>query len=167
MKNLIFVPELKEIITNQNWTEFFELAEDMHPAELAEVLSPLEPQEIWELIDKLSIEKKSEIFSHLDSSLQVEVTELIGRLKLAELLTEMPSDDRVDLFKKFPVEMQENILPALARVEREDIRRLASYPEGSAGSVMTSEYVSVPDTISVEEAIRRLRLEATKKETIY
>jgi len=167
VKNLIFVPELKEIITNQNWTEFFELAEDMHPAELAEVLSPLEPQEIWELIDKLSIEKKSEIFSHLDSSLQVEVTELIGRLKLAELLTEMPSDDRVDLFKKFPVEMQENILPALARVEREDIRRLASYPEGSAGSVMTSEYVSVPDTISVEEAIRRLRLEATKKETIY
>lgn len=167
MKNLIFVPELKEIIAAQTWNEFFELSEDMHPAELAEIISSLEPQEIWELIDKLNIEKKSEVFSHLDPTLQVEITELIGRQKLAELLTEMPSDDRVDLFKKFPFELQENILPALARAEREDIRRLASYPEGSAGSVMTSEYVSIPDKITVEEAIKKLRLEATKKETIY
>lgn len=72
----------------------------------------------------------------------------------------MPADDRVDLFKKFPDEKQELILPALAQAEREDIRRLASYPERSAGSIMTSEYVSIPNSITVSEAINRIRLEA-------
>lgn len=167
MKNLILIPELKEIIETQNWQQFIEISEDIHPAEIAEFLSALEPKEVWELIEKLEITKRTEVFSHLDFSLQTEITEIIDRKKLAELLTEMPSDDRVDLFKRFPIEKQENILPALAQAEREDIRRLASYPEKSAGSVMTSEYVSIPNYITVQEAINRLRLEAPKKETIY
>lgn len=167
MKNLILIPELKEIIETQNWQQLIEITEYIHPAEIAELLSALEPKEIWELIENLEITKLTKIFSHLDFTLQTEITEIIDRKKLAELLTEMPSDDRVDLFKRFPLEKQENILPALAQAEREDIRRLASYPEKSAGSVMTSEYVSIPNYITVQEAINRLRLEAPKKETIY
>lgn len=167
VKNVILLPEFKEIIKTQNWKLFKEICEDNHPAEIAELISALEPEEVWELIEKLEISQRAEIFSHLDLSLQIEITEIIDRRKLAELLTELPSDDRVDLFKKFPLEKQEYILPALAQAEREDIRRLASYPEKSAGSVMTSEYVSLPDNITVQEAINRLRLEAPKKETIY
>jgi magnesium transporter len=167
MKNLILLPEFKEIIETQNWQLFKDICEDSHPAEIADLLSALEPKEVWELIEKLEISGRSEIFSHLDLYLQIEITEVIDRKRLAELLTELPSDDRVDLFKKFPLEKQEYILPALAQAEREDIRRLASYPEKSAGSVMTSEYVSLPDNITVQESINKLRLEAPKKETIY
>jgi magnesium transporter len=167
MKSLILLPEFKEIIEKKNWEQFVEICEEMHPAEVAEYLSTLEPTEVWELIEKLDLPERTEIFSHLDLSLQTEIAEFLNRKKLAELLTELPADDRVDLFKKFPEEKQELILPALAQAEREDIRRLASYPEGSAGSVMTSEYVSIPDNITVKEATRRLRLEAPKKETIY
>jgi magnesium transporter len=167
MKNLILLPEFKEIIETQNWQVFKDICEDSHPAEIADLLSALEPKEIWELIEKLEIQKRSEVFSHLDLSLQIEISEIIDPKRLAELLTELPSDDRVDLFKKFPLEKQEYILPALAQAEREDIRRLASYSEKSAGSVMTSEYVSLPESITVQEAINRLRLEAPKKETIF
>lgn len=167
MKNLILLPEFKEIIDTQNWQLFKDICEDSHPAEIADLLSALEPKEVWELIEKLEISQRSKIFSHLDLSLQIEITEVIDRKKLAELLAELPSDDRVDLFKKFPLEKQEYILPALAQAERDDIRRLASYPEKSAGSVMTSEYVSLPENINVQEAINRLRLEAPKKETIF
>lgn len=166
MKNTILLQNLKEIIKTQNWQLFKDLCEDIHPAEIAGVLSQSEPYEAWELIEKLDIIKGAEIFSNLDLSFQIEISELIDRRKLAELLTELPSDDRVDLFKKFPPEKQEYILPAIAQAEREDIRRLASYPEKSAGSVMTSEYVSLPEDITIQEAIERLRMEAPKKETI-
>lgn len=167
MKNLILLPEFKEIIETQNWQVFQDICEEIHPAEVAEILSALEPFEVWQLIEQVDISKRAEIFNHLDLSLQIEITEIIDRKRLAELLTELPADDRVDLFKKFPEEKQEYILPALAQAEREDIRRLASYPEKSAGSVMTSEYVSLPENITVQEAINRLRLEAPQKETIF
>ncbi len=167
MKNLILVPEFKEIIQTRNWDLFKELCEDMHPAEIAELISALEPHEIWKLLDSLDISLKSQIFSHLDISLQVEIADIISKKQLAELLSEMPSDDRVDLFKKFPEEKQESILPAIEYAEREDIRRLASYPEKSAGSVMTSEFASIPENITVDEAIKRLRILAPNKETIY
>jgi len=167
MHNTILLPEFKEIIETRNWELFKDIVEDLHPAEIAELISALEPEEIWQLLDSLDIEHKAAIFSHLDINLQVEITDKISRQQLAALLTAMPSDDRVDLFKKFPEEKQENILPAIEYAEREDIRRLASYPEKSAGSVMTSKYASVPVNITVDEAIRRLRILAPNKETIY
>ncbi|MCS7053116.1 MAG: magnesium transporter [Ignavibacterium sp.] len=167
MKNLLLYPEIKELIENEDWQTFKEICDELHPAEIAELISVAEPKEVWKFLESLDLSKRTEIFIHLDLALQTEIAELLDRKKLAELLTEMPADDRVDLFKKFPKEKQELILPALAQAEREDIRRLASYPERSAGSIMTSEYVSIPDDITVAEAINKIRLEAPQKETIY
>ncbi len=167
MKNLLIYPELKELIKAEDWNTFKEICEELHPAEIAELISVVEPQEVWKFLENLDLARRTEIFIHLDLDLQTEIAEILDRKKLAELLTEMPADDRVDLFKKFPEEKQELILPALAQAEREDIRRLASYPERSAGSIMTSEYVSIPEDITVAEAINRIRLEAPQKETIY
>lgn len=167
MKNLIFLPELKEIIETQSWESFRELCEDIHPAEIAEIISVLEPEEVWILLENVEPQQRSEIFSHLDIDLQTRIAEILDKKKLAELLTEMPADDRVDLFKRFPEEKQELILPALAQAEREDIRKLAAYPEQSAGSVMTSEYVALFADMTVQEAINRVRLEAPRKETIF
>lgn len=167
MKNLLLYPELKELIKLEDWDTFREICDELHPAEIAELISAVEPEEVWKFLEKLDLPRRTEIFIHLDLDLQTEITEILDRKKLAELLTEMPADDRVDLFKKFPKEKQELILPALAQAEREDIRRLASYPERSAGSIMTSEYVSIPENITVAEAINKIRLEAPQKETIY
>lgn len=166
MKSFLF-PEIKELVEQKKWDIINDLLEDIHPAEIAEIISEFSPEEAWEILSNIEISKRSEIFSHLDLELQTSIAEKLSRSDLIELLTEMPSDDRVDLFKKFPEEKQEVILPALAQAEREDIRRLASYPERSAGSVMTSEYVAFPAYIKVKEALNKLRLEAPRKETIY
>lgn len=167
MKNLLLYPEIKELIKSEDWNTFREICDELHPAEIAELISAIEPEEVWKFLESIDLTRRTEIFIHLDLELQTEIAEILDRRKLAELLTEMPADDRVDLFKKFPDEKQELILPALAQAEREDIRRLASYPERSAGSIMTSEYVSIPENITVSEAINRIRFEAPQKETIY
>jgi len=166
MKSFLF-PEIKELVEQKKWNIINDLLEDIHPAEIADIISEFSPEEVWEILSNIDPTKRTEIFSHLDLEIQTSIAEKLSRTELVELLTEMPSDDRVDLFKQFPEDKQELILPALAQAEREDIRRLASYPERSAGSVMTSEYVAFPAYIKVKEALNKLRLEAPKKETIY
>ncbi len=91
----------------------------------------------------------------------------MSRQELAQIVTEMSADDRVDLLKKMPVEQREALMPAIAQAEREDIRKLSSYPEGTAGAVMTSDYATLPPDITAQEAIEKLRREAPDKETIY
>ncbi len=79
----------------------------------------------------------------------------------------MSPDDRVDLLKRIPEERREAIMPAMAMAEREDIRRLSAYREGSAGAVMTSDYATLTSELTAAQAIERLRKEAPDKETIY
>ncbi len=86
---------------------------------------------------------------------------------MSALLEEMAPDNRVDLLKRLDESVVEELLPLIAKAERQDIRQLLSYPEESAGAVMTTEYASVPDDITCGEAISRLRLQAPNNEMIY
>jgi magnesium transporter len=79
----------------------------------------------------------------------------------------MVSDERADLFNLLPDERQDEVLRRMVRKEREDLRRLASYPDGTAGALMTSEYASVPVTDTVAQALERIRKTAPDAETIY
>ena len=79
----------------------------------------------------------------------------------------MPPDDRAALVKKLPEEMKEKILPAMSHAEREDIRRLSSYRENTAGSVMTSDYAVLSPDLTAGQAIEKLREVAPDRETIY
>lgn len=167
MKLSLLVPELREAIATGDAEELRLFCESGHPSVIADFISALTPQEAWEVLRHAPLPLQAEIFSHLEKDLQMDMTEIMKREDLAALLAEMPSDDRVDLFKGMPEEKQAMILPALAQAEREDIRRLAAYPEGTAGAIMTSEYVTLTPDLTASEAIAKLRLEAPDKETIY
>jgi magnesium transporter len=167
MKISLLVPELREAIATGNTDELRLFCQSGHPSVIADFISALTPQEAWEVLRQAPLPLRAEIFSQLEKDIQVDMTEIMKRDDLARLLAEMSSDDRVDLFKGMPEEKQEMILPALAQAEREDIRRLASYPEGTAGAVMTSEYATITPDLTAGEAIAKLRLEAPDKETIY
>ncbi len=167
MKIPLLVPELREAIATGNSEELRLFCESGHPSVIADLVSALTPKEAWEVIRHAPHPLQAEIFSQLEKDIQVEMAEVMKREDLARLLVEMPSDDRVDLYKGMPEEKQKMILPALAQAEREDIRRLASYPEGTAGAVMTSEYATLTADLTADEAITKLRLEAPDKETIY
>lgn len=140
---------------------------ELPEATLADQLKALDIPSIWETLNLLEPRKRALVFGHLDLDLQVEITEHITNDELADLLTLMSADERVDLFKKLPEEMQDTVLPLLARAEREDIRKLSSYPEGTAGAIMTSDYVTLTPDITVTEALAKLRRQWPGKETIY
>ncbi len=160
-------PDLQELLLSAETVDLRAHLEDIHPADIAEAITNLEADKRWEALSKFEPYLAADVFSHLDDDVQERIIAALNRAELAWLMTHIPSDDRVDIFRRLPEERQESLLPALAHAEREDIRRLASYPEGSAGAVMTSEYVTLPATVTVDQAITRLRREAFNKETIY
>jgi len=86
---------------------------------------------------------------------------------MAEFLEEMAPDDRADLVKRLKPELADSVLALVAQVDREDIRRLASYREGTAGAIMTTDYACLPADISVAEALKQLCTQAPDRETIY
>ena len=91
----------------------------------------------------------------------------VGRERMSKLLEAMSPDDRVDLLKRLDTAVVESLVPLVAKAERQDIRTLLSFPEGSVGSVMTTEYASVPADVTVTDAIAMLRQQAPSSETIY
>ena len=167
MKNPILAPQLKQYIKDGNLEEIRLLNETAPPPVIADFISPLSPAEVKVVLDQAEPFTKAEIFSYLDIDLQLEFAKITKRNELAQLITYMAHDDRVDLLKQIPEEKRELILPALAQAEREDIRKLSAYPEGTVGAVMTSDYATLAKDLTAGEAINKLRLEAPNKETIY
>jgi magnesium transporter len=143
------------------------LIDDEHPADVAGALEEFEPHHVWAMLDLLPLEDQAGVFGYFERDFQVELAHTAPRAKLARIVTEMHSDERADLFNELSEEQQDALLPALAQAEREDIRRLAGYDEGTAGSIMTSDYALLNETLSAAQAIEKLRHEAPDKETIY
>lgn len=143
------------------------LCEKSHPAVAAETLSKLEATAVWAVLRDVTPSIRKEIFSHLAPDLQVDMVGTLPRADMARLLSDMPPDDRADLFRRLPEDYRDAVLPALAEAEREDIRRLTDYEDGTAGAVMTSDYATLSPDLTVAAAIERLREIAPDKETIY
>jgi len=158
--------ELKELIRGNPRLLKFE-ARTLHPATIAEILSELPVNEILKILSTLPTLVMTDVFSHFELSLQVELVEQMSNKKRAELVTNMYHDDRVDLIKRLPRELSRNLLAVLSEKVRKDIQELSSYKEKTAGSLMTSEYLYVPETLTAGETIEYVRKVATEVETPY
>lgn len=165
--NPVVKAEIEHIIEKENYEALDQFCSESHPVVVAESLCDLDPQTIYFVLSRQTPEIQAAIFCNMDTEHQLDVSELMTRKQLASLVTNMDPDDRVDFLKNLPEEKVDRILPVLAQAEREDIRRLYAYEEGTAGSVMTTEYVTLKATWTVKEATQRIRLEAPDKESIY
>jgi magnesium transporter len=165
--NPILLPELRLMLADGDTAGLREVAEELHPATVAEFSEGLEEADIWRLIDTVPVERQAEIFPYYPLPRQVELVKAADRAHLGPLLEWMAADNRDDLLRELDPEFVEEILPLVAKAERHDIRMLLSCPEGSAGSMMTTEYASLPAEITAGEAIARLRSQAPNSESIY
>lgn len=167
MRHPLLAPDLRELINERDDAGLREFFVGHHPADAAELLDDLAPEEVLFVLRLLDGRERAAVFSYLDPPLQEGVTRLMERSGLAALLTFMSHDERADLVSRLPKERVGEIMPLLAHAEREDIRTLASYLEGTTGAVMTSDYATLPAESTAAEALDRLRREAPDRETIY
>jgi len=160
-------PDLRLMVAENDDLGLHEFCSALLPSVAAEVLEDVEPEAVWKVLSHCDATRQAEIFQYLPLPAQVALVEQIDRNSLSRIIEQLPADDRVDLLERLEPERVEELLPLVAQAERSDIRKLLSYPEESAGSIMTTEYASLPANITVEEALKRLRLQAPRAETIY
>ena len=166
-KNLLLAPEPQDVLVTGYSKILRDLSKSGHPAEIVGWISTLSSDKAWMILQHADTFLRSEIFIHLDKDLQVRIISDLNRKEIAFLLAGMSLGNRDDLFKQLPESLHESVLPALAQAEREDIRRLSLYREGSAGAVMTSDYASLSQHLTTSQAIERLREIAPDRDTLY
>ncbi|MCA9172861.1 MAG: magnesium transporter [Planctomycetales bacterium] len=167
MINTLYLPELREMLREQNHAELREFCETLHPARTAEFMEGLNVDEAWQVLSHTDEGLRSQIFSFFEQERQVEIIATQPREEIASLITELPHDDRVDLLAHIDEEIVEDLLARLPSEERRDINRLRQYPEGTAGSVMTTDFAKLGETLSVSKAFEELGRQAEQLETIY
>jgi len=161
------IDKLEGLLSAKDHDSLRDFFYSLHPADAAQALELFPPEQACAFITLLNNETQAQIFNYLPPHFETRMAGLLGRSQLARIIGAMSHDERADLFNRLTPEQQEEILPALAHAEREDIRKLASYPEDTAGAVMTSDYAALSPNISAREALEKLRREAPDKETIY
>ena len=137
-----------------------------HPADLADALQEMGPGDAWIALRQADPGCQADVFGYLEPGFQASLAMVTPRADLAAIVMEMKADERVDLYKGLSEEQRKALMPALAHAEREDIRRLSSYEEGTAGAIMTSDYAALSPDLSATMALTVLRMEAPDKETI-
>ena len=165
--NPLLQPDLKLMLSENDEPGLQQFCEVLNPVIVAEVLLGLEPSDAWRVLSSTGIERQADIFELIEPSQQMDLVASIDRPHLSQLVEAMSPDDRIDLLEHMEEEQLEALLPLIAQAERDEIRKMLSYPDNSAGSIMTTEYASLPENISVGEALSRLRQQAPDRETIY
>ncbi|MEQ9069657.1 MAG: magnesium transporter, partial [Gimesia chilikensis] len=156
MYGRLLLPELQVMLDENDNAGIREFCEALYPAVTAEILAELDSREVWRVISCCDSQKQAEIFQFLSLPQQIEIVAVIDRGPLSKLIEEMAPDDRVDLLSRMDEEHVEELLPLIAQAERSDIRKLLSYPEDSAGAIMTTEYAYLPANITVAQALEKL-----------
>jgi len=141
--------------------------ESQELADVAAYLEELETEPGLVAVRLLPLHDQAEVMGYLRPNSQLVMATQMGRRELARLMSAMSHDERVDLYKQLDEEVQDAILPALSKAEREDLRQLASFEEGTVGSVMTSDYATLKPDMTASQAIEALRAQALEAETVY
>ena len=139
----------------------------MNPADIAALFDDIEPERIPLLFRLLPKEQAAETFVEMESDAQELLIRSFSDNELKEIVDELYVDDAADLVEEMPANVVKRILKQADPEMRRSINQILRYPEYSAGSIMTTEYVTLRPNMTVEEAILRIRRQGVDKETIY
>ena len=162
------VEDIKELIENKKFNELKKKLVDMNSADISEILDELEDKESVIIVFRLlAKEKAGETFSHMESDTREKLINDFTDKELKNILDELFMDDTVDLIEEMPSNVVPKILRAIPKEDRKTVNELLKYPEDSAGSIMTTEFIDLKEDMTAEEALKRVRKIGVDSETIY
>ena len=157
---------LVRLIEGKKYNSVRDAMETMHAADIAAILSDCAKEQVPLLFRLLPKELAAETFSQMEEDHQELLIQSFSDSELKEVVDELYVDDAVDLVEEMPANVVKRILRQADPEKRKLINEILKYPEDSAGSIMTTEYVSLRPDMSVEDAIKRIRRTGIDKETI-
>lgn len=160
--------KISEMIEEKRFKEMKALfTEDSNPIDLAEAFEELSEKGLIIAFRMLSKEQAAEVFVEMPSDLQELLIGSINDRELKEMIDELYLDDAVDIIEEMPANVVARILKTTDAETRKTINEILLYPEDSAGSIMTPEYVSLKGSMTVSEAFDHIRAVGVDKETVY
>ena len=159
--------EILELLEKKRYQELKALMSDMNEADIASILEEV-PKEVLPLLYRiLPKELASDVFVNMESDAQEILIRAFSDTELREVIDELYVDDAVDLIEEMPATVVKRILKHTDPEVRKSINDILKYPEDSAGSLMTIEYVDLKKYMTVDDAFTRIRRTGVDKETIY
>lgn len=159
--------EIFELIEGKKYARLRELLSDMNPADIAQILEEVPEKELPVIFRILPKELAAEVFVEMDSEMQQLLIEAFSDTELREVMDELFMDDTVDIIDEMPATVAKRILRQTDAKTRKMINQLLAYPDDSAGSIMTTEYVDLKKNMTVDEAFDHIREVGLDTETIY
>jgi len=140
---------------------------ELHPADMAEIISDLNRLESGQVLDALNVEQLADTLEEVETEFQASLVEDMSDEKVADVLEEMEPDEAADLLAELPEKRSRELLALMDSEEAADVRLLLTYPEDSAGGIMTTQYAWVEPDLTAEQAIIFLREHAANAETLF
>jgi Mg/Co/Ni transporter MgtE len=140
---------------------------ELHPADLAEIISDLTRAESGKLLESLDVKTVADTLEEVEPEFQASLVETMPDEKVADVLEEMAPDEAADLLAELPQDRSQELLKLMEDEEAEDVRKLLTYPDNSAGGIMTTEFIAVGPNLTAEQVITILRESAHEAENIF
>lgn len=140
---------------------------DLHPADLAELLSDMNHKEGRKLLDSMDIEHLADALEEVEPEFQATLVQEMPDEKVADVLEEMSPDEAADLLAELPAQRSEDLLELMEDEEAEEVRKLLSYPEDTAGGIMTTDVAAIRPGLTASQAIEAIRALEPDSESIF
>lgn len=161
------IEKIIELLSQNNYKELKALLRESNEADVAECLNELEKEDLAIVFRLLNKDEAADIFARMDDGSQEMLVELMSDSELASIISKLYVDDAADLIEELPANLVTKVLKNTSATKRKTINEILKYPEDSAGSIMTTEYVDLHKNDTVKDAFDRIRKIGLKKETVY
>ena len=168
MENIkLSVQEIAELLSNRQFMKLKEIFADMNSADIADFLKELSNEELLLAFRILPKDQAADTFVEMDADEQETLIQSFSDSELKAVVDDLFVDDAVDILEEMPANVVKRILRFTEPQTRRRINEILKYPEDSAGSIMTVEYVRLKKNMTVDDAIAHIRSTGLDKETIY
>ncbi len=168
MDDKLIIEKIKRLLIENNAEELKVLVGDLHPNDFSKIAEELSPEQIIEIFKFIEDQEKvAEYISELNTELQSNLLNAMGKDDATEVLKEMDTDDVVDLLGEITPQESRELLDLLPKEEAEEIEDLMKYEDNTAGSVMNNEFVTLSEYLTVEQSIEHIREMSPEAEMIY
>ncbi len=139
----------------------------LHPSDIADIIEQMNPMQRADIIESLDVQTAADVLPETSPEIQAEIIEDLDPDDAADILEEMDPDEAADILGDLPEERTEEILNEMEPEEATDVRELLTYEDETAGGLMTTDYVAIPDSFTAQQVIDHVRELSPDAETIY
>lgn len=159
--------EVIELLENKRYTNLNKCLEQINNQDIPALFEELSSEDMVRLFRVLPKDEAADVFSYMEPDLQEKLINSLTDKELKNVLDELFMDDTVDLIEEMPSNVVKRILKTVNKEDRKTINELLKYPDDSAGSIMTTEFIDLKVNMTVEKAFEKIKKIGLKKETVY